>query len=394
MRQVVIVSGARTAIGDFGGQFFQLKANDLATVVVKEALARANIDHKLVNEVVLGCCFQRTDEANVARVATLRSGLPDEVPAYTINKVCNSAMQAIFDGSFAISLGESDIVVAGGTESMSNAEYVVRGMRWGQRMRHGIVVDSMWEALQGGGFTIPMGITAENLAVKYNISREEQDEFSSQSNMRAVSAIKEGRFKDEIVPVEIQRGKVSVKIDTDEHPRADATVENLSRLKPTFKEGGTVTAGNASGINDGAAAVVLMAEEKARELGIKPLARIVAYSSVGVNPNIMGFGPVPATQKILAKTGLNLEDIQLIECNEAFAAQYLACEKSLGWNREIVNVNGGGISLGHPVGCTGARIVITLMYEMVRKGLRLGLATLCGGGGIGTSIIIENISQT
>ncbi|MGF7186699.1 acetyl-CoA C-acetyltransferase [Desulfitispora alkaliphila] len=395
MEEVFILSGARTPIGDFGGSMKSLLPNELAMFAVEEVVRRAGIEDKgSYDEVVLGNCIQRTDEPNVARVVALKAGFPKEVTAFTVQRQCSSAMQAIVSGTQEIRLEDADVVLAGGVECMSSSPYILKNGRWGQRMQHGEVTDSVWELLEDPIDHIMMGETAENLAVKYGITREEQDEVSLRSHRNAVDAIKSGRFKEEIVPVTInlKRGKEKV-IDTDEHPREGLTMEDLAKLKPVFVKGGTVTAGNSSGLNDGAAAVVLASERKAKELGVKPLARIVSYAVAGVEPELMGYGPVPAVKKALQKANLTLGDMDLIEVNEAFAAQYLAVEKLLDLDRSIVNVNGSGIGLGHPVGCTGARIVVTLLHEMMRRKLKYGLATLCVGGGMGKAMIIERIAD-
>jgi acetyl-CoA C-acetyltransferase len=322
----------------------------------------------------------------------LMAGFPVEIPACTIQRQCSSGMQAVELGYLKIKNGDADIIIAGGVESMSNAYYYVDGARWGMRLAHGEFTDAMWEMLYSGsrflGEPFIMGETAENLAEKYSITREEQDEVALRSHNNAEKATKEGKFKDEIVPVKF-RDKI---LDSDEHIRYGLTIDDLRVLKPVFKKNGTVTAGNSSGLNDGAAVLLIMSYKKAKELNIKPLAKFIGFEVAGVDPKIMGYGPVPATKKLLKKTGVSLKDIELIELNEAFAAQYIACERGLGLNREIVNVNGSGIGLGHPVGCTGARIVVSLLYEMKRRNTNLGLASLCVGGGMGMSTIIEFIN--
>jgi acetyl-CoA C-acetyltransferase len=317
-------------------------------------------------------------------------GVPDRVPGHTINCACASASQAIISGANAIALDQADIILTGGVESMSNAPYIMETARWGQRLRHAQLIDLFWKGMQeypvGGG----MGIAAERLAEKYRISREEQDALALRSHQRAIRAIKEERFKREIIPIEVPAGKgKKIVVTKDEHPREDTDLESLSRLKSAFKEDGSVTAGNSSGLNDGAAAMILMSEEKARERGLKPLATIRSYCTVASDPYLVGLAPVPAIQRVLKETGLDLKDIQLFEINEAFASYYLACEKELGLNRKITNVNGSGISLGHPVGATGCRILVTLLYEMERQGLKLGISSLCAGGGVGTAILVE-----
>jgi len=392
-KDVIIASAVRSAIGTYGGQFRETRNVPLGVPVMKAAIDRAGIDPAQLDDVGWGCCYQRAqNEVNVARVTAIKAGVPVEVPAFTVMRVCTSSLWAMAQGAMAIKQGFNSAFLAGGVESMSTVPYTIDSLRWGARMNHMEVRDMMWDGVTSIGVGPTMGITAENLAEKYNISREDQDKLAYESNMKAIAAIKEGRFKEEIIPVEVKgpRGK-SVIVDTDEHPRADVTVEKLARLKPSFKKDGTVTAGNASGINDGAAACVIMSREKADELGVPPLARIVDFSVVGVDPDIMGWGPVPATEQVLEKTGMQLSDIGLIEINEAFAAQYLACEQGLELThrREIINVNGSGISLGHPVGATGARMITTLVHEMRRREEKYGLATLCGGTGMGMAMIIE-----
>ena len=389
MRDVVIVSATRTPIGDFGGSLKEVSATSLAIAVIQSSLQRAGIEKKVVEQVIMGNCFEPLDQ-NVARIAAVKSGLPLETPGFTIVVNCASAMQAIICGTQAIRDGDVDAVITGGVESMSNAPYILTTTRWGQRLQHGQLIDMLWKAMQEYPIGAGMGLTAENLAEKYGISREEQDKFSLLSQQRASNAVREGRFKDEITPVSIPQKKGEAKIvDTDEHPRPDVTLEKLAKLPPAFKKDGTVTAGNSSGLNDAAAVTVLMSKEKAKEVGLRPLAKILGYAIVGVDPSYMGIGPVPATKKVLSKTGLSLKDIQLIEINEAFAAQYLSCERELGFNRDIVNVNGSGIALGHPVGATGCRLVVTLIHEMAKRNLTLGLATLCVGGGLGFAMVIE-----
>lgn len=390
---VVIVSAVRSAIGAYGGQFKDVLGVPLGVPVMTEAIKRSGIDPSVIDDVGWGCCYQRaTNEVNVARITAIKSGVPVEVPAFTVMRVCTSSMWAIAQGSMAIRQGFNSVFMAGGVESMSTVPYTIDSLRWGARMNNVVVRDMLWDGVTAIGVGPAMGITAENLAEKYNISRRAQDELAYQSHMKAVAAIKEGRFKDEIVPIEVPGRKGTTKIaDTDEHPRADTSVAALSKLAPVFTQGGCVTAGNASGISDGAAAVLIMRKSRADDLGIKPMARIVDFSVVGVDPDYMGWGPVPATEKLLQQTGLKLSDMGLIELHEAFAAQYLACEIGLDLTkkREIVNVNGSGVSLGHPVGATGARLVVTLLHEMRRRNVQYGLATLCGGGGLGMAMIIE-----
>jgi acetyl-CoA C-acetyltransferase len=393
LNDVVIVSAVRSAIGTYGGQFRNVTGVPLGVPVMKEAIKQANIDPAVIDDVGWGCCYQRAkNEVNIGRVTAIEAGIPVEVPAFTVMRVCTSSMWAMAQGFMAIRQGYNSVYLTGGVESMSTVPYTIESLRWGARMNDVVVRDMMWDGVTSLGVGPAMGITAENLAEKYNISRSAQDELAYESHMKAVAAIKEGRFKEEIVPIEVpgRKGELMT-VDTDEHPRPDTTVEALAKLKPTFKKDGTVTAGNASGINDGAAAMVIMRKSNADELGAKPMARIVDFSVVGVDPDYMGWGPVPATGKLMKRTGLKLSDMGLIEINEAFAAQYLACEMGLELTkkREIINVNGSGISLGHPVGATGARLVITLLHEMRRRNVQCGLATLCGGGGLGMAMIIE-----
>jgi acetyl-CoA C-acetyltransferase len=393
---VVIVAAARTPIGKFGEAFRTLRAHELAARVITEVLKRAKVPADLLDDVILGDCVQCPDEANTARTAALKAGVPVEVPAVTIQRQCSSAMAALAFGAQAIKAGDAQIILAGGVESMSSAPYVLKTARWGQRLTHGEMTDAMWEMLHSGSNLLEkkgyiMGQTAENLAEKYDISRQDQDIVALRSHNNAEAAIKGGQFKEEIVPVSIPQKKGDPKIvDTDEHVRYGLTLADLDRLAPAFKKDGTVTAGNSSGLNDGAAAVLVTTRQRAQELALTPMAKIVAQAIAGVDPKFMGYGPVPATEKCLKKAGLALSDIQLIEVNEAFASQYLACERGLGLDREITNVNGSGIGLGHPVGATGVRIIISLLYEMKRRNLALGLATLCVGGGMGMTTIIEN----
>lgn len=391
MKDVVIVGATRTAIGTFGGSLRDVKAIELSQFIIESVIARTGIEKGVVDQVIMGNCFEPVDH-NVARIGLVKAGLPFETTAFHIVATCGSGMQAIISGVQSMSDDNADVVIAGGVESMSTAPYLLPTARWGMRMQHQQCVDMIWKSMQehpiGGG----MGMTAENLASRYNIQREEQDAFALRSQQCAMRAIKEGRFKDEISPFPVPQRKGEPKIyDIDEHPKFDVTMEKLSQLPPAFKKNGTVTAGNSCGINDAAAAVVLMTADRARGLGLRPRARIVSYAVVGVDPAYMGIGPVPATGKALKRAGLKLEDIELIEVNEAFAAQYLACERELRWNRDIVNVNGSGISLGHPVGCTGARLVVTLLHEMEKRDLHFGLATLCAGGGQGFAVILERI---
>jgi acetyl-CoA C-acetyltransferase len=391
MREVVIVSAVRTPIGSFGGSFKDVSAVRLGVVAAKEAIARANVKPEMIDEVIFGNILQAGQGQNVARQVSVGAGIPVEVPSMTINKVCGSGLKTVSLAAQAILLGEADVVLAGGTENMSLAPYTISKARWGLRMGDGTIVDYMvQDGLTDVFNNCHMGVTAENIAEQWNITREAQDKFSLESQLRAEKAIKGGRFKDEIVPVEIPQKKGDpIIVDTDEFPRFGSTIEGLSKLKPAFKKDGTVTAGNASGINDGAAAIVLMSKEKADELGLRPLAAIVSFASAGVDPKIMGYGPVPATRKALAKAKMTINDIDLVEANEAFAAQSLAVVKDLELDLEKTNVNGGAIALGHPVGCSGTRILVTLIHEMVKRDLKTGLATLCIGGGQGTAIIVK-----
>jgi len=391
LREVVIASGVRTAIGDFGGALKDVPASELGVIVAKEAINRAGISPNDIQDVIIGHCMMRTDEINIARVIGLKAGIPFAVPGTTIQRQCASGMQAVIFAAQQIMTEENEVVLAGGAESMSRIPYMLYEMRWGKRLRHSKVIDGLWEGLTDPVCNLIMGMTAENLAEKYNISREEQDEVAYRSHKNAVNAIKTGRFKDEIVPVEVKQRRKTFVFDTDEHPREDASLESLAKLPPAFKEGGTVTAGNSSGINDAAAATVVMWEEEAVKRGIKPMARLLSHAVAAVEPELMGYGPVPAVRKALERANMALDDIELWEINEAFAAQYLSVEKLLGLNREIVNVNGSGIALGHPVGCTGTRIIVSLLYEMAKRDLTVGCAALCVGGGMGKAVIIEMI---
>ncbi len=391
-RKVVIASACRTAIGKMGGQFKDVKAVDLGAVVIKEAVKRAGVKPEDVDEVQMGCVIQAGLGQNVARQASIKAGLPVEVPAFTLNVVCGSGLKCVNNAAYQIACGDSDIIVAGGMENMSQGPFAVMKGRYGYRMNNGTLVDCMindalWDAFNN----YHMMITAENVADKYGITREQLDEFSAWSQNKCEKAMAEGKFKDEIVPVEVKQKKETVIVDTDEGPRAGVTAESLSKLKcASGKEGGVVTAGNASGINDGAAALVLMSEEKAKELGITPMAEFVSGALGGVDPAIMGVGPVPATRKALAKADMTIDNIDLIEANEAFAAQSLAVAKDLGFDNDKLNVNGGAIALGHPVGASGARILVTLLHEMQKRSdVKTGLATLCIGGGQGCATIVK-----
>lgn len=393
MRDVVIVSATRTAIGNFSGTLSTVSATKLGAIVIREALNRAGVAPDQVDEVIMGNILQAGLGQGPARQAALEAGLPHEVPSMTINKLCGSGLKAVHLASQAIQLGEADIVVAGGMENMSLAPYLLPKARQGFRMGDQKVVDSMLQdGLMCAVNGYHMGMTAENLAEKYEISREEQDEFAALSQQKAEKAIAEGKFKDEIVPVEIpQRKGDPIIFDTDEFPRAGVTADSLGKLRPAFKKDGSVTAANASGINDGAAALLLMSADKAKELGLKPMAIIRANGHAGVDPSIMGIGPVPATEKALSKLGLSIKDMDLIEANEAFAAQSLAVGKELGWDADRVNVNGGAIALGHPIGASGARVLVTLLYEMEKRDAKRGLATLCIGGGQGVATVVERV---
>lgn len=393
MREVVIASAVRTAVGTFGGTLKDVSAADLGATVIKEAVKRAGINGEIVQEVIMGNVIGAGLGQNVARQCSVKAGLPDAVPSMTINKVCGSGLRAVSLAYQMIQSGDADVVVAGGTENMSLAPYVLNSARWGQRMGNGSLVDTMVnDALTDAFYGYHMGITAENIAGKWELTREAQDEFAASSQQKAEKAVKEGRFKDEIVPVLIPQRKGEPKVfDTDEFPRFGTTAESLGKLRPAFKKDGTVTAGNASGINDGAAAFVVMSAEKAAELGVKPLAKIVAWGSMGLDPQFMGYGPVVATKQALERASLTMEDIDLIESNEAFAAQSLAVAKDLNFDMNKVNVNGGAIAIGHPVGASGGRILTTLLYEMEKRDVKRGLATLCIGGGQGTALIVERV---
>lgn len=391
---VVIVAGTRTAIGRFGGSLKDVRASKLAAHVMLEVLKRAgNLDPHLLDDIVFGDCVQCFDEANTARTAALMAGIPFEVPAFTVQRQCSSSMQALASGVQQIRAGDSEIVMVGGVESMSSGPYYLPGARWGMRLQNQECIDAVWEMLHSGsrilGDPMIMGITAENLATKYSITRQMQDQVALESHSKAEAATTSGRFKDEIVPFELPGKKgAPVIFDKDEHTRFGLTMDDLAKLKPVFRPDGTVTAGNSSGLNDGASAAILMTRARAKELGLTPMARIVTQAAAGVEPHLMGYGPVPSTQKALKKAGMTLKDIQLIEVNEAFAAQYISCEMGLGLDRSITNVNGSGVGLGHPVGCTGLRIVISLIYEMARRNLEVGLATLCVGGGMGMTTVV------
>ncbi|MGG3563649.1 thiolase family protein [Neobacillus rhizosphaerae] len=393
MNDIVILSAVRTPVGRYGGALKSLNSGTLASIVIKEAMKRAGITPDQVDEVILGEVRQSTESSNVARVAALRAGVPETSPAFTINRLCASGLQAIASGAQQISSGQAEIIVAGGTESMSNAPLYLRNSRFGGD--NAKLIDSNTEAGQQPheiyGGQLGMGITAENVAERFSVSREDQDAFALESQLRAAVAIKNNRFEDEIVPVEVKGKKNSIIFSVDEHPRSETTIESLSKLRPVFKENGTVTAGNACGRNDGAAALVLTSRSYAEGLGLKPMARIVDWSVVGVSPQVMGIGPVPAVKKLLERTGLTLDDIDLFELNEAFASQALAVIRELNVDQDKVNVNGGAIALGHPLGATGAKILTTLIYELSRQQKKRGIATLCVGGGQGMAMMVEII---
>jgi acetyl-CoA C-acetyltransferase len=396
MRDVVIASGARTAVGAFGGSLKDFSPGQLGAIVVREALSRASVTGEALGHVVFGnVVHTEPRDMYLARVAAVEAGVPHAVPCLTVNRLCGSGLQAIISAAQAILLGDTDIAVGGGAECMSRAPYALPSARWGQRMGDAKVVDMMVAALHDPFHSIHMGVTAENVATQFGISRAQQDELALQSHRRASAAIDQGRFKSQIVPIEIRGKKGTVSFDTDEHVRRDLKIEDLAKLKPVFApENGTVTAGNSSGINDGAGAVVLMESEVARKRGAKPLARLTAYGHAGVDPKIMGIGPVPATRIALQRAGLKLEQMDVIEANEAFAAQACAVTKELGADPAKVNPNGSGISLGHPIGATGAIITIKALYELQRIGGRYALVTMCIGGGQGIAAIFERIAST
>jgi len=390
MKEVVIASAVRTAVGTFGGTLREIPAVELGKIVAEEALKRAKVHPEQVNEVIWGNVLQAGQGQNPARQVLIGCGIPKEIPATTINMVCASGLKSIMMAARAIQAGDGDIVLAGGMESMSQAPYYLPGARWGYRMNDGGLIDGMiYDGLYDIFNRYHMGITAENVAEKFAVSRQDQDAFALDSQKKAARAIQEGRFQEEIVPVPIPQKKGNpISFNTDEHPRANTTLEVLAGLRPAFKKDGTVTAGNASGINDGGAAVVVLSAEKAKELALRPLARIRSYATTGVDPSLMGTGPVSASQRALAKAGLTVKDLDLIEANEAFAAQAVYVNRTMGWDMEKVNVNGGAIALGHPIGASGARILVTLLHEMKKRKSRLGLATLCVGGGMGAALIV------
>lgn len=391
MRDIVIASAARTPTGSFGGSLAGIDAVQLGKIAAEAAIERAGVEKEVIDEVIVGNVLSGGLGQNVARQVAIHAGLPQEVSCLTINKVCGSGLRAISLAAQIIKAGDAEVVLAGGTENMSRAPFLLEKARYGYRMGEGALVDSMirdglWDAYNN----YHMGITAENVAERWNISREEQDQFALTSQLRAEAAIRAGRFKDEIIPVKIPQRKGDPKVfDTDEFPRFGATIEGMAKLRPAFKKDGTVTAANASGINDAASMLVVMSAERAKELGVEPMARIVSYGSAGLDPQIMGYGPVPSSLKTLAKAGLTVKDLDLVEANEAFAAQALAVMKDLELDPEKTNVNGGAIALGHPIGSSGSRIATTLLHEMKRRNSRYGLATLCIGGGLGTALIVE-----
>lgn len=389
-KDIVIVAGARTAVGSFGGSLKQFETSDLGSFAIKEAVSRSGIKPGEVDEVVMGCVGQVAENAFMARMCSLKAGIPVEAGALTVNRLCSSGLQAIVTAAMEIDNDFADIVVAGGAESMTNLPFYIRKARFGYRMGHGELEDGLITALSDPMTRDHMGITAENIAAKYGITREEQDEYAYGSQMKAAKAQREGKFKDEIIPLEVRVSKKETKIfDQDEFVRADSTIEKLAKLRPAFKKDGTVTAGNASGINDCGAAVVVMETSRAKEKGLKPIVKVVDAAVAGVDPAYMGLGPVPAVRKLWEKTGISDAQVGLYELNEAFAAQALACIRELGINPEKVNVNGSGISIGHPIGATGCMIAIKLMNEMVRRHEKYGIATLCIGGGQGLAVLFE-----
>lgn len=389
-KKIVLAGACRTAIGTMGGALSTTPAPVLGSIVIKEALSRAGVPAEAVDHVYMGCVIQAGLGQNVARQASIKAGLPVTTPAVTVNVVCGSGLNCVNMAAQMIQAGDADIVVAGGMENMSMGPYAVPQGRYGYRMNNATLVDTMvndalWDAFNN----YHMGITAENVAEQYGLTREQLDEFAAWSQQKCEKAMAEGKFKDEIVPVEVKKKKETVIVDTDEGPRAGVTKDSISKLRPAFKPDGIVTAANASGINDGAAAIVVMSEEKAKELGVTPMATFVAGALGGVDPSIMGVGPVPASKKAMEKAGMKIEDFDLIEANEAFAAQSLAVQKDLGFSNDVLNVNGGAIALGHPVGASGCRILVTLLHEMVKRDAKKGLATLCIGGGMGCATIVE-----
>jgi acetyl-CoA C-acetyltransferase len=390
MSEVVIVAAARTAVGKFGGTIAKISAAELGAHVIKGLVAKTGIDPALISEVLMGQVLTAGVGQNAARQAVIKAGLPDMVPAMTINKVCGSGLKATHLAAQAILCGDADIVIAGGQENMSAAPHVLNNSRDGFRMGDAklvdtMIVDGLWDVYN----QYHMGITAENVAKKFNVSRTEQDEFALASQNKAEAAQKAGKFKDEILPLEIASKKGTIVFDSDEYIKAGSTLDSLASLRPAFNKDGTVTAGNASGLNDGAAAVMMMSAQKAQQLGLKPLAKIKAYASAGLDPTIMGMGPVPASQRCLQKAGWTHKDLDLMEINEAFAAQAIAVNKEMGWDTSKINVNGGAIAIGHPIGASGCRVLVTLIHEMIRRDAKRGLASLCIGGGMGVALAIE-----
>lgn len=393
-REVVVLSAVRTAIGKYGGGLKDVPPTDLAAAVVRESIQRAGVAPKDVGHVVFGNVIHtEAKDMYLSRVAAVRGGVPVETPALTVNRLCGSGLQAIVSAAQILQLGDADVAVAGGAESMSRAQYWIGGLRWGQRMNNASVIDAMVGAITDPFDDVHMAITAETIAKKWNITREEQDEFALLSQQRAVDAIKHCIYKGQIVPIEIKTRNGTVNFDTDESPRSDTTLEALAKMKPAFDKNGTVTAGNASGINDGAAAVVLMERHAAEDRGLKPIARLVDYAVAAVDPKYMGIGPVPAVKKVLANAGLTLEEIDVIESNEAFAAQAIAVSRDLGLSRDKTNPNGGAIALGHPIGATGAILTVKAIYELHRIAGRFGLVTMCIGGGQGIAAIYERFES-
>lgn len=391
-KEVMIAAGCRTPIGTIGGQFKTLTALDLSVPVMQALIERSGADPARIGDVIWGCNYQRTYlENNLARVALVKAGLPVSVPGITVHRNCTSSMSAVQMGYYQILAGEASCILAGGADSMSTAPHMVFNARYGQKFGHMELRDSMWDSLTNLGIGPSMGITAENVAERFGITRQDMDAYALLSQQRAAAVMDAGRFQDEIIPVSVPSKKGSLVCGTDEYPRRDATAESLARLKPAFLENGAVTAGNSSGMNDAAAGVVLIEASAARRAGVVPLARIVSTATTGVEPEVMGIAPISASREALKKAGLTAGDMDLFEINEAFASQCLACQRELGIPLEKLNVNGGGISLGHPVGATGVRIIVTLMYELRRRKQRYGLATLCAGGGMGTAVVIENL---
>lgn len=387
-QNVYVVSAVRSAIGDFGGIFRTLTPIQLVAPVMKASIERSGLLIDKIGKVILGNTLSPLNP-NIARGAAITCGIPPEVPSFSIHCACASAMQALISGASALMMGEAETALVGGVESMSNAPYILASTRWGQRLRHAQAIDQLWWGMQEDPIMGGMGLAADFLAKQYNISREEQDELAALSHQRALTAQSRGYFMNEIVPIEVKDGKKATLMNKDEHPRADATFENLSKLKPAFSGDGTVTAGNASSINDGASAIVFATGNACKQYGLKPLARVGPWSIKAVDPKLTGVAPVPAIKEVIQTAGLTLSDIGLIEINEAFASYYLACEKELKLNRSRVNVNGSGISLGHPVGATGSRLVVTLIHEMIRGNVNLGMASLCAGGGMGYALLLR-----